>query len=85
MKALLIALVLLSGQAIACSNSSTHLRDAKGHIIGRVDTNKDCSQELRDTKGHILGYFSPKDNKTRDALRHVVGSGNTLPMLLIGR
>jgi len=62
--------------------ASQELRDARGLLLGKVETKPDGKQELRDSRGSLKGNYNPKNNETRDQRGALVGKGNILSSLL---
>lgn len=58
------------------------LRDARGALLGKIETKSDGKQELRDAKGVLKGSYTPSNNETRDQRGALVGRGNLLSSLL---
>jgi hypothetical protein len=58
-----------------------NLRDAKGNLIGRIETSRD-KQVIRDSKGVFRGSYDQKSNLTRDTHGNRTGRGNFLTNLL---
>lgn len=58
------------------------LKDNHNNIIGYVETRTDGVQVLKDSHNNIKGYYDPRSNKTKDSHSNIVGTGNTLVMLL---
>jgi hypothetical protein len=58
------------------------LRDARGFLLGRIETDSAGVQTLRDIHGFKRGSFDPRANTTRDVKGFKVGSGNLLTTLL---
>ena len=60
------------------------LRDHRGIIIGRVETQHHTGKLVaRDARGVVAGSYYPRLNATRDARRRVIGRGNLLGALLV--
>lgn len=57
------------------------IRDARGNIIGTLETNG-TKTSLRNPKGNIVGTYDSKTNKTVDYYGKTVGTGNLLMRLL---
>lgn len=62
--------------------ASQELRDARGSLLGKVETKSDGKQELRDSRGSLKGNYNPTNNETRDHRGALVGKGNILSSLL---
>jgi hypothetical protein len=62
--------------------ATQELRDARGALLGKVETKSDGKQELRDAKGALKGNYNPSYNETRDQRGALVGKGNLLSSLL---
>jgi hypothetical protein len=62
--------------------ATQELRDARGALLGKVETKSDVKQELRDAKGALKGNYNPSYNETRDQRGALVGKGNLLSSLL---
>lgn len=62
--------------------ATQELRDARGLLLGKVETKSDGKQELRDAKGVLKGNYNPSYNETRDQRGAIVGKGNLLSSLL---
>ncbi|MCF8340524.1 MAG: hypothetical protein K9I82_06080 [Chitinophagaceae bacterium] len=62
--------------------ASQELRDARGALLGKVETKSDGKQELRDSRGALKGNYNPMYNETRDQKGALVGKGNILTSLL---
>ena len=58
------------------------LKDARGHIIGKISAASNGVQTIKDERGHVKGSYDPKANKTKDERGHIVGTGNLLSSLL---
>jgi hypothetical protein len=60
------------------------LRDHRGTIIGRVETQHHTGKLVtRDARGVVVGTYDPRLNETRDARGRVIGRGNLLGALLL--
>jgi hypothetical protein len=60
------------------------LRDHRGTIIGRVETQHHTGKLVaRDARGVVVGSYDPRLNETRDARGRVIGRGNLLGALLL--
>ena len=60
------------------------LRDHRGTIIGRVETQHHTGKLVaRDARGVVVGSYDPRLNETRDARGRVIGRGNVLGALLL--
>jgi len=60
------------------------LRDRRGIILGRIQTQATGVQVARDTRGIIVGRYDPQSNITRNAQGLQVGQGNLLSSLITG-
>ena len=60
------------------------LRDHRGTIIGRVETQHHTGKLVaRDARGVVAGSYDLRSNETRDARGRVIGRGNLLGALLL--
>jgi hypothetical protein len=60
------------------------LRDHRGTIIGRVETQHHTGKLVaRDARDVVVGTYDPRSNETRDARGRVIGQGNLLGALLL--
>ncbi len=60
------------------------LRDHRGTIIGRVETQHHTGKLVaRDARGVVAGSYDRRSNETRDARGRVIGRGNLLGALLL--
>ena len=58
------------------------IRDARGNVLGSIETADDGSQVLRDANGRIRGYYDPVTDHTRGADRQILAKGNVLRTLI---
>jgi hypothetical protein len=58
------------------------LKDAKGNILGSIETGPDGSQVLRDADGRIRGYYDPATDHTRGPDKRILAKGNLLSTLI---
>jgi hypothetical protein len=69
---------------IAAPAAREVLRDRRGTIIGRVETQHHTGKLVaRDARGVVVGTFNLRSNETRDARGRVIGQGNLLGALLL--
>jgi len=62
--------------------SKETLRDPLGQILATIETDRDGNQTIKDYMGKILGVYNKKENKTRNYLGQIVGTGNLLTSLI---
>jgi hypothetical protein len=58
------------------------LNDAKGNILGSIETSPDGGQVLRDADGRIRGYYDPVTDHTRGPDKRILAKGNLLSTLI---
>lgn len=58
------------------------LRDARGRVLGMIETKTSGIQYTRESKGRYLGSYDPNTNITRDERGRAIGTGNLLGTLL---
>ena len=58
------------------------LRDKHNNTIGYIETDSSGKQTIKDKHRNTKGYYDPKTNKTQDAHRNTIGTGNLLTTLL---
>jgi len=58
------------------------LKDAKGNILGSIETSPDGGQVLRDADGRIRGYYDPVTDHTRGPDKRILAKGNLLSTLI---
>ncbi len=58
------------------------LRDARGRVLGMIETKTSGVQDVRDANGRYLGSYDPDTNITRDERGRAIGTGNLLGTLL---
>ena len=58
------------------------IKDAKGAVLGSIESNDDGSQVLRDATGKIRGYYDPTTDHTRGPDKRILAKGNVLRTLI---
>jgi len=58
------------------------LKDPLGQILATIETDRNGNQTIKDYMGKILGVYNKKENKTRNYLGQIVGTGNLLTSLI---
>ena len=58
------------------------IKDAKGNVLGSIESSDDGSQVLRDANGKIRGYYDPTTDHTRGADKRILAKGNVLRTLI---
>jgi hypothetical protein len=58
------------------------IKDAKGTVLGSIESNDDGSQVLRDAAGKIRGYYDPTTDHTRGPDKRILAKGNVLRTLI---
>jgi hypothetical protein len=58
------------------------IKDAKGNVLGSIESNDDGSQVLRDAGGKIRGYYDPTTDHTRGPDKAILAKGNVLRTLI---
>jgi hypothetical protein len=58
------------------------IRDAKGNVLGQIETMHDGSQVLRNSENEIRGYYDAQGDFTRDAQQNIVAKGNKLRSMI---
>jgi hypothetical protein len=58
------------------------IKNAQGHVIGRIKTNPNDIMEIFNERGNLRGTYNTRTNETRDHQGHLVGKGNLLTTLL---
>lgn len=58
------------------------LRDARGRVLGMIETKTSGIQYTRESKGRYLGSYDPNTNIKRDERGRAIGTGNLLGTLL---
>ena len=58
------------------------IKDAKGTVLGSIETSDDGSQVLRDAEGKIRGYYDPTTDHTRGPDKRILAKGNVLRTLI---
>ena len=56
--------------------------DARGNVLGSIETADDRSQVLRDADGRVRGYYDPETDHTRGPDRRILAKGNVLRTLI---
>ena len=59
-----------------------NLKDAKGNVLGSIETSPDGSQVLRDADGRIRGHYDATTDHTRRPDRQILAKGNVLSTLI---
>lgn len=62
-----------------------YVRDAKGRILGYIQTENDGRQKAFDYKGRLLGTYYPNRNTTNDFYGRIVFKGNAIYSLIPSR
>jgi hypothetical protein len=62
--------------------ATRELKDANGHLLGRIEVKNDGTEEIYDKNGWLTGHYSPQYDQTFDDSGHVIGQGNFLSSLL---
>ena len=65
--------------------SAEDLRDKNGNLLGRIIQRSDGKLEGRDKNGNLRGTYDPRTDETRDRNGNLVGHGNMLSGLVVGR
>ena len=58
------------------------LKDPLGQILATIETDRNGNQTIKEYMGKILGVYYKKENKTRNYLGQIVGTGNLLTSLI---
>lgn len=58
------------------------IRDARGNVLGTIESADDGSQILRDADGRVRGYYDPETDHTRGPDRRILAKGNVLRTLM---
>lgn len=58
------------------------IRDFKGKILGRIETDSQGNKIVRDFYGRILGRYDKKSDLTRDFYGHIVAKGDQCGLLI---
>lgn len=58
------------------------IKDAKGTILGSIESKPDGEQVLRDAQGKIRGYYDPTTDHTRGPDKRILAKGNVLRTLI---
>ena len=59
-----------------------HIKDAKGTVLGSIESKLDGEQVLRDAQGKIKGYYDPVTDHTRGPDKRILAKGNVLRTLI---
>jgi hypothetical protein len=62
--------------------SADFIKDAKGEILGSIETRAGGEQVLRDAQGKIKGYYDPTTDHTRGPDKRILAKGNVLRTLI---
>jgi hypothetical protein len=58
------------------------IKDAKGAVLGSIESRPDGEQVLRDAQGKIRGYYDPTTDHTRGPDKRILAKGNVLRTLI---
>ena len=58
------------------------IKDAKGTVLGSIESGPDGEQVLRDAQGKIKGYYDPVTDHTRGPDKRILAKGNVLRTLI---
>jgi hypothetical protein len=58
------------------------IKDAKGTVLGSIESRPDGEQVLRDAQGKIKGYYDPVTDHTRGPDKRILAKGNVLRTLI---
>lgn len=62
--------------------STDFIKDAKGEVLGSIETKAGGEQVLRDAQGKIKGYYDPTTDHTRGPDKRILAKGNVLRTLI---
>jgi hypothetical protein len=62
--------------------STDFIKDAKGDVLGSIETKAGGEQVLRDAQGKIKGYYDPTTDHTRGPDKRILAKGNVLRTLI---
>ena len=62
--------------------STDFIKDAKGEVLGSIETKAGGEQVLRDAQGKIKGYYDPVTDHTRGPDKRILAKGNVLRTLI---
>ncbi len=58
------------------------IEDAKGAVLGSIESKDGGEQVLRDAQGEIKGYYDPITDHTRGPDKRILAKGNVLRTLI---
>lgn len=62
--------------------ASELIKDARGNVLGAIETGTDGGQVLRDADGRVRGYYDPATDHTRGPDQRILAKGNVLRTLI---
>jgi len=62
--------------------STDFIKDAKGEVLGSIETKAGGEQVLRDAQGKIKGFYDPVTDHTRGPDKRILAKGNVLRTLI---
>jgi hypothetical protein len=69
-------------QGVLSAMATDQIKDAKGAVLGSIESNPDGEQVLRDAQGKIKGYYDPTTDHTRGPDKRILAKGNVLRTLI---
>lgn len=58
------------------------IKDARGNVLGSIETAANGGQVLRDADGRVRGHYDPSSDHTRGPDQRILAKGNVLRTLI---